>query len=240
MRPVAFDGTKRWVKRTLPPLGVGAFSPAHFLLALGMLFVATPFVDRSRTGELVEGLLLVIVMLTGILSVGGRRRDFVMALGITLPMLASKAIDHVWPGTTPAYITPIGGAVFSVFMVWQLIRYVMAATTITTGTICAGLATYIMLGLGWMFAYIALTRMTSGAFALFGQPTGELAPFDAFYFSFVTLTTAGYGDITPLSNPARMLSVLESLAGTFFIITILGRLVALYSQDATKTADGSR
>jgi voltage-gated potassium channel len=53
--------------------------------------------------------------------------------------------------------------------------------------------------------------------------------FNAFYLSFMTLTTVGYGDITPVSKVARMLAIMESMSGTLFIGVLIARLVALHT-----------
>jgi voltage-gated potassium channel len=53
--------------------------------------------------------------------------------------------------------------------------------------------------------------------------------FTAFYFSFATLTTVGYGDIAPVSSVARMLAVMEAVTGLFYVAVLISRLVALYS-----------
>jgi hypothetical protein len=55
-----------------------------------------------------------------------------------------------------------------------------------------------------------------------------LSPYDAFYFSYATLVTVGYGDITPLSRVAKMLAILEGMTGMFYVVTIISRLVAMY------------
>ena len=56
-----------------------------------------------------------------------------------------------------------------------------------------------------------------------------LGGFNAFYFSFMTLCTVGYGDITPVSRPARMLAVTEAVVGLFYVAVLISRLVAVYS-----------
>jgi hypothetical protein len=53
--------------------------------------------------------------------------------------------------------------------------------------------------------------------------------FNAFYFSFVTLSTVGYGDITPVSKVARMLAALEAMTGLLYVAVLIARLVSLYS-----------
>ena len=62
-----------------------------------------------------------------------------------------------------------------------------------------------------------------------------MAGFHALYFSFITLCTVGYGDVTPLSKAARMLVVMQSIAGLFYIAVLLARLVAMYSASEPMT-----
>ena len=61
-------------------------------------------------------------------------------------------------------------------------------------------------------------------------PGSTLSQADAFYFSLCTLTTAGYGDVTPLTHQARILAVMESVTGVLYVGVLIARLVSLYSQ----------
>jgi voltage-gated potassium channel Kch len=88
-----------------------------------------------------------------------------------------------------------------------------------------------MLGMVWAFAYMLVGSMTPDAFA-FSAPSATARPMDrdeAFYFSFVTLSTVGYGDITPVSHAARMLAVVEAMTGLLYVAVLIARLVSMYS-----------
>ena len=84
-----------------------------------------------------------------------------------------------------------------------------------------------------MFAYLLLAQLVPGAFTISAsaEPGRFMDAFDALYFSFVTLCTLGYGDITPVSRLARMLSILEATTGMFYMSMLIARLVALYSSE---------
>jgi voltage-gated potassium channel Kch len=71
------------------------------------------------------------------------------------------------------------------------------------------------------------------------DPNAVMVRFQALYFSFVTLTTVGYGDVVPMSKAARLLTIAESTAGVFFATIVIARLVALYSTDPEQPAEGS-
>lgn len=78
-----------------------------------------------------------------------------------------------------------------------------------------------------------LARLEPGSFSV--SPAGEtLDGFNSFYFSFVTLSTIGYGDITPVSRIARMMAVVEAITGMFYVAVLVARLVSIHSAKAGK------
>ncbi len=99
--------------------------------------------------------------------------------------------------------------------------------------LCVGISAYLLLGLSWSFAYLLVAQLAPGAFFLNnGTTTGHsLHGADAFYFSLITLSTVGYGDIIPVSNVARMLAAMEAITGSLFVAVLIARLVALYSSE---------
>ncbi|MCY1141049.1 potassium channel family protein [Actinoplanes sp. Pm04-4] len=84
------------------------------------------------------------------------------------------------------------------------------------------LAAYLMLGMAFGFAYRCIALLQPGPF--FGD-AGDAALPDALFFSFVTLTTTGYGDLVPTGNPGRSLAVLEALTGQLFLVTAVAKVV---------------
>ena len=83
----------------------------------------------------------------------------------------------------------------------------------------------------WGLAYTLVAQVYPNAFS-FSTPSGTAATmsgFTAIYFSFITLATLGYGDITPAADIARMLAMLEAMTGTLFVGVMIARLVSLYS-----------
>lgn len=106
--------------------------------------------------------------------------------------------------------------------------------------LCAGLSIYLMLGLGWSLAYRFVENVSPGSFAFNSTRAEAMEGFTALYFSFITLSTVGFGDITPVSNVARMLASMESMVGTLYVAVFVARLVSLYSTSASHARhDGS-
>lgn len=136
----------------------------------------------------------------------------------------------------------IPGLVFILFVVVHLLRFILRAPQVNTEVLCAGIATYLMLGLLWAFAYILVARVVPGAFAFTVGNASEhvFQGFNGVYFSFVTLTTVGYGDIVPVAPAARMLAMMESMVGTIYMAVLISRLVALHSADATQKNEANK
>jgi voltage-gated potassium channel len=111
-----------------------------------------------------------------------------------------------------------------------LLRFILRAPSVNIEVLCASIAAYLMLGLMWTMAYWLVDQLTPGAFS-FNTNAGprSMNGFTGFYFSFITLSTVGYGDITPVSKVARMLAAMEAMTGLLYVAVLIAQLVGLYS-----------
>lgn len=212
--------------------GVPRYSTVKLLVALGLLFVFTPFIEDLPRGDLIEALLLTLVMVSSVLAVGARRRHLIIALVLVIPAAVGKWINHLRPDLLPPEVFLIATVVFFGFVLSHLLRFIVRAPQVNMEVLCAGVAGFLMLGLLWTPVYLLVARLDPGAFT---TPAGSaLNGFNAFYFSFITLCTVGYGDIMPVSKIARMLAVTEAITGLFYMAVLISRLVSVYS--STKPA----
>jgi len=211
--------------------GLFRFSVARFLAALVLLFVAAPFIEEVRNGALIDTALATVVMCMGVLAVGARRRTLVVAIVLVLPAVVGNWMHHLWHGSYPMEAVVAGRLVFLAYVVARLLIFILRAPRVNSEVLCAGISIYLLLGLLWALGYTVVALHDPNAFA-FSVPPGSphvMARFTAFYYSFMTLTTVGYGDITPVSKVARMLAIMESMSGTLFVGVLIARLVSLYS-----------
>ena len=96
---------------------------------------------------------------------------------------------------------------------------------VTGQTIFGALSAYLMIGFFFSAVFTAIDRLASAPFFAGGQAATSAT---IQYFSFVTLTTTGYGDYTALGEGGRSMAVLEALLGQIFLVTLVARLVALF------------
>lgn len=123
---------------------------------------------------------------------------------------------------------------FSSFITWNELRAVLRQKVVTRETISMSISVYLLFGLTWGFLYILIFQRHPDAFsfpaaALIAHSRDQLSSaFPALiYFSLITLTTVGYGDITPVSLQARYAAAAEAITGQFYLAILVARLVAM-------------
>jgi hypothetical protein len=207
------------------------FSAVQLLIALGLFFACAPFVEEIKGGDLIVSFLLSLVLLSAVVAVAERRSTLVVAILLAVPTFAARWANHFWPDRVPPGVFLIGGLLMFIFVVAQLLHFVLRAPSVTTEVLCASISAYLMLGLIWTLAYWLVDRLTPGGAFSFNTNTGEhsINGFTGFYFSFATLSTVGYGDITPVSRFARWLAAMEAMTGLLYVAVLIARLVSLYS-----------
>jgi len=208
---------------------------AEFLVALVLMLVMAPFVEQMPYGRAIDSALLTLVLLSAVPAIGGSRKVLAWGIILVIPAVVVRWLHHAMPDQVPLQYAVGAGLVFTIYVVANLLRFILRAPRVTTEVLFAGIATYLMLGLLWGFAYVLVSRLNPDSFAFTsGTPGSQSLPgFNAVYFSFVTLSTVGYGDIIPVSPVARMLAMMEAMAGTIYMAVLISRLVALYTSEAT-------
>ena len=219
------------IKSVFERLRLHRFSAVQLLIALGIFFTCAPFIEEIRGGDLIVAFLLSLVLLSAVLAVAHRRRTLVIAILLAIPTFATRWANHFRPDLVPTRVFLVGGLLLFIFVVVQLLRFVLRAPSVTADVLCASIAAYLMLGLIWTLAYWLVDRSTPGGAFSFNTNGGprSINGFDGFYFSFITLSTVGYGDITPVSRIARWLAAMEAMTGLLYVAVLIARLVSLYS-----------
>jgi hypothetical protein len=99
-------------------------------------------------------------------------------------------------------------------------------TTVSSDTIKGGISIYILLGFFWAILYMTLLFLDPDAISNISS-TEETAGFECYYYSFTTLTTLGYGDIVPVAKYARILAMLEAIAGPVYLAIFVAQIIGM-------------
>jgi len=209
------------------------FSCAYFLAALVLMLVTAPFLEHLPGGNLIATLAMTLVLMSAVLAIGSRRETLAVAIVLVVPALLAKWVEQVRPDLLPPGTFQAAGILFVAYVVTHLLRSILRAPRVDSEVLCAGIGTYLMLGVLWMLGYVLVARVAPDSFAfnVGSVSSRSMDGFNALYFSFVTLSTVGFGDIVPVSGAARMLAMTEAIAGLFYMTLLIARLVAIYSAE---------
>ena len=211
---------------------LGALSALLFITPLVGEFVPTAMPTLSRV---FMTLLFIFMLMSSVVAVAETRFTTRVAASLAVPLVILESLQILHP-TNPilvsAYLLAI---VFLGYVVGVLVRYLFKTEEVSTNTICAAICAYLLLGILWAMVLSSVAVISPSAFAHPGadaQPAlirfGDEDSVDAMYFSFVTLTTLGYGDIVPTSATSKMLVAMEAIMGQLFLAVLVARLVGLH------------
>jgi len=212
------------------PRPVFRFSLSLFLGVLVLNICLAPFVDRLRGGVLVQTLLITLVLLCAVLSIAGGWRA-VAGVVLVAPGVIGEWLNF-WQPELWIYVVSRGASLLFIgFVVVELLRFIVYAPRVDSEVLCAAVAGYLLSGVAWSLAYALVSHLDPSAFVFTLSPTSgqSMNGFTGLYFSFITLSTVGYGDIVPVSEVARMLAMVEAMFGMFYTTLLIARLVSLYS-----------
>jgi voltage-gated potassium channel len=214
-----------------PVLKQRRFSTVQLLVSLVILLVSAPFVEELEGGHLILSVLFSLVLVAAVFAVANRKRSLAIALVLAIPAITLRWINQLRPDLVHPAAFLVGAIFLLAFVIGHLLYFVLRAPVVNVEVLCASIAAYLMLGLMWTVAYWLVDQLTPGGAFSFNTNRGaqSMNGFTGFYFSFITLSTVGYGDITPVSQAARWLAALEAMTGLLYVAVLIARLVSLYS-----------
>ncbi|HVJ74896.1 MAG TPA: potassium channel family protein [Casimicrobiaceae bacterium] len=165
-------------------------------------------------------------------------RVFLVLLVVTV---AARVIEYALPGRTLAALDAVLVIATSIALGALFIVRATRDGRINLHRIVGACGTFLLLGLVFAQAYKLLALFVPHAFAIGGAPAEAGAmDYRYIYFSFITLTSTGYGDITPLHPYARSLAAFEAIAGQLYLAVLIARLVGLEMEWREAQRDAGR
>jgi hypothetical protein len=207
--------------------GLSIFS----VLLLVFIFVVPPFLapgsGRRVAGDVAYSLLLI----SGVHALAARGLARMVLLPVALITVAVYLGSRVVFVPMP-WVQGMGLLSLLLFLA-VVLGQTLRAGPITFHRLQGAMASYLLLGVIWAHAYALLDELRPGAFS--GAINAADGARAYLYFSFVTLTTVGYGDVLPVHPVARSLAMLEAVTGTLYLATVIARLVSLAVAPGGKT-----
>ncbi|MBL4712572.1 MAG: two pore domain potassium channel family protein [Gammaproteobacteria bacterium] len=176
----------------------------------------------------------VINIVIGIYGFRSEKMWFHSALGITVSVITVIVIGVVLELLHLYYLHLFLLFFFYLWAIWLAGKQVLFAGAVNTNRIVGAICIYLLMGLIWTLMYLFIVQAIPGAF----NGVEQLVWYDNFanvaYYSFVTLTTLGYGDISPVAPIARFLVYMEAVVGVFYMAILVASLIGVGISDAKK------
>ena len=198
------------------------------LFALGVTFffygVAEPGDLQRSIGTALCGATLLLALNAGEIRVGLRRLAALIVILIVASVIVASVVGT---STTAEATTGIMNALLVALAPYAVAvgvyRTVRTTGTVTVTVVAGVLCLYMLVGLFFAFVYVAMQNLGGAPF--FANGSGAVSS-RAVYFSFITLTTVGYGDYTARTNFGHTLSITEALIGQIYLVTVVSTIVS--------------
>jgi len=202
----------------------------NFMVSILLLLILSAVLEGTEYGFIVVNTMSSIVFFLGVYAVGRNRRTLLILIILGLPWFLSE-----WAFTKSSR-TIFTSMLCFIFVTATILEHILKTEEVTTDTLYGAVCVYLLLGIMWASIYGFLEYITPGAVfkGSGGDINTKLTTNELIYYSYSTLATLGYGDITSVTPVGRILSVLEAVFGQLYIAFLVARLISIYTTNALR------
>jgi len=201
--------------------------PSAFLLAAQLLsLVLYPLMDETPTGRLLFGAVAVVVVPLTVWVVNRSQFVSIVAWLLAIPAILLVGYGIAFGLHMPFTLSAMFEAALYFYAAGSLIAYMLHDHRVSADELFAAGATFTLLAWGFAYAYFVCQAWYPGSFIGF-EPDRARTWLELLFYSFSNLSATGIGDTLPVSSPARVLTMLEQLAGVGYIAAVVSRLIGL-------------
>ena len=203
---------------------------AWLLIALIVFLVVVPLAEDLGviSTRVMRVVMFSWLLAFGVWSLRGFGRLFPIAIGLAAAGIVLSILTAATPGDSYALSSFTTAALFIVIAVWCIGSQVLTGREISADRVIGAVTLYLLFGVLWAIAYAVIEQIHFGSFTGITEPVVHGWSSDWLYFSFVTMTTLGYGDITPVTATARTVAYMQAVFGQLYITILVAGLVGAY------------
>ena len=206
------------------------------LCALASFMCVLPFISERGAGALLLRIGTSLVLIAAVYSASEKRWQFILAIALALPAVAAQMAPSLLGEQGTLIVRMLTSAVVLTYVAVLISVFLLHQDRVSADMILGAINVYLLFAIAFMFLHAFVEIVKPGSYlyqgeslsvALKGHPEVDALAL-LLYFSVVTLTTLGYGDITPAIPAARMLCSVEAMIGQLFVAVFIARLVSLH------------
>lgn len=215
------------------------------LIAIAVVYLFPDPQERILTG-LSIALLFDLMLLSAVNAVCQTRKTMIVAISVAVPTAIFSVMSILVRSTTTNetvyvivyVVNNLLAVVFVTLVIILVLDFLFRTRRVDANMICASLCVYFLMGIVWASLYSLCEVFQPESFVYAYKDNLDMAflgekSLIPIYYSFVTLTTLGYGDMVPVSPPARILAILEAVVGQIYLTVLVARLVGLHIAHVT-------
>jgi uncharacterized membrane protein len=201
-------------------------------MILAML-VIVPFLGDFSRFRFVVDMVVTGIFIAVMYAISDKKYNLFLALFLVIPMFVDIWADYFSSAEKTLVVSQICGILFIGFAIFNIIKFMLKQKEVTREMIYAAVVVYLLMALLWSNVYQLLETFAPGSFEMpGGQMQNDRLLF--LYFSLVTITTLGYGDMTPLTDRAAGLASVEALTGQIYLVVLVAWLVGMHVSRRSK------
>lgn len=217
------------IKGVISAILKARFSYLFFTIIL--LFLLRTFIEGKMALTLVTNMFIWFIVISCVWAVHEKQQHRWLVITMAATAILADFLDFLLQNPVTSWTSKIMIVLFLGYAAGAILFYLARQDEVTPDMIMAAASEYMLIGILWASFYFLIETIYPNSFSV---SAGEMDRNGFLYFSFVTLTTTGYGDILPVSNQARSLATLEMITGQLFMAITVARLVGLYTARANK------
>ena len=196
------------------------------LISLLSLILIAPLLQGVVPLPMLLDIFLTGIFLSALYAISQKTQKLPLAIGLLLPIVAGMWFTYFVHTPYLRTVSDFGAILFFAFTIILLLSSLLRENEITLDVIYGAIAVFLLMALMWAFIFDVIETLRPGSF-LITSSVLQGTRIHFVYYSFVTITTVGYGDILPVTLTARAFSIVEMIAGQIYLVVLVARLVGI-------------
>jgi len=196
------------------------------LVCLFFFIAGIPIIENFFEFKIITAIVFSLISISAIYTITRQKSLFIISALLFIPLMISIWWDYISHSLFSQSFYCIINIIFLSFISYHIFISTFRSKVVNRNVIHGAIVVYLLIGFLWSFIYALMESLHPGSFSHMGERIFGHRPF--VYFSFVTLTTLGFGDITPQTPLAQSFTILEAIIGQMYLIIQVSWLVGLY------------
>ncbi len=211
----------------------------NLLIYILVLIAIQPLDEIIGEFGLLLDIIISFILVSAIYAVSHKKKHTTIGILLAVPLLIAMWTKQLFGISWVQIPETILGIAFFGFIIAIILKFIFSEDEIKRDLIAGAAAVYLLLAIAWAYAYRAIEVIQPGSFAVADAQTVSYAV--ALYYSFVTITTLGYGDIFPVTTAAKSCAILEAIVGQLYLVITIALLVGVHvSQTLAKKPSANK